>query len=170
LRSSQEQVEQLLLRPMQATFSPPPRYRNPERALAAYARALRRFEPAVLRRAWEHLAGSHQRGRWPTLAQVIRHCESSAPDAAAAGRRAEPAWLDRERCAADYAAAFMQGALGQQATAEQWARRLQSFVQITAWQQLCRGAPMPEVAVPPERIAAWRLAWLNGIYDSDLAS
>ena len=155
---------------MRRTFSPPPRCDDVERALADYARALGRFEPQVLRRTWESLAGSQQRGRWPSLALVVKRCESLSRPGATPPLPREARWQRQQRQAALYADGVMQGPLGEQARTEHWAGRLRSYLQITAWQQLCRGAAEPSVIVPDGQVAAWRLAWLAGVYDADNAN
>ena len=72
-------------------------------------------------------------------------------------------WQRAYRIAGDYAEHFLAGPLGRQAAAEGWSRRLRSYVQISAWRQLCAGAVAPDVEVPAACVDHWRLCWTHDI-------
>lgn len=132
-------VQTLITGPMLALYPPPQHLRGDAQqqaaALAAYDKALARFDAATLAAGWELVTAKHQFWVWPnpgTLAEACRRCEPPRPAASDQGERRQRA----DAMAETYAAKFMRSThLAKLAQAEGWAGRLAEYVRDAAWVQ-----------------------------------
>lgn len=69
--SSEQQVANWILDPMQAVYAKPMRIDDPDGALAQYGRALRRFDAADLEAGWDRLVATHRGGSWPSIGVIV---------------------------------------------------------------------------------------------------
>ena len=77
------QVEEAILRPMQAVFSAPPNTPDPGLALGEYAKLLMPYSVEVLRAAWPKVVGSHTKSFWPppgVILQAVREAAAEQSD------------------------------------------------------------------------------------------
>lgn len=137
-----EDVEEAVIKPMQALYPPPHHLRrNPEAlqlALNTYRRALRRFDRPVLTQAWQRVAEQNEYWTWPKLSDLVRACERCEREAHPPGIQSEgESWVEKATALADaYTRRFMEKSqTAQRARDEGWDGALKTYVREAAWVQ-----------------------------------
>lgn len=76
---SKSDVYEIVLRPMMAVFSPPPRSITVDEsaALEEYAGALSRFDSADLKTGWQRVREAHKRAFWPPIGILVEACNAA---------------------------------------------------------------------------------------------
>ena len=126
---------------MVATYPPPTHLRgHPDtirQALDAYARALERFAPTVLDRAWQKVVEENEFWIWPKLSDIVQACVHFGREDARLRGPANDAAVERAASLAwNYRKRFMAGsALAKRAEAEGWQDSLRGYVDEAAWVQ-----------------------------------
>ena len=75
-----------VLRPMMLLYYPPfyaddelHLAEQTEEALGYYIRALKGYDDATLKTAWDSVVAAHKRTGWPVIADIVSACQASAP-------------------------------------------------------------------------------------------
>lgn len=157
---SREDVEEVVLRPMQRVYLPPRHLRHhdtddpdaKEEALEQYHQALAGYDRAALQKAWQRVRAEHDFSIWPTPAKLVQAAELSLP------RQRPPSEAElRQQHAMDraeeYATNFMKRRkVARLAREEGWAGRLRAYVHAAAWvqAQLIDGLDREGVTLPAD--------------------
>ena len=135
-----DDVDEVILRPMQAVYPCPQHLRADPAAralaLATYRRGLARYDRPALEYAWQRAAEGNEFWTWPKLADFVRACEHHraavaprpAPDGARVERANELAWAYTRRFMAT-------SGVARRAKAEGWEGPLGRYVFEAAWVQ-----------------------------------
>ncbi len=153
-----EAVRRHIIAPMLALYPPPQHLRGDAvrraEALAAYSKALSRFDVPTLVAGWEPITAEHRFWVWPNPGVVAEACARCAPPPPTVNDQ-EMRRQRAEEMADAYALRFMKTThLAKVATAEGWAGRLRGYVHDAAWVQaqiICGVSPVafPSGLVPP---------------------
>lgn len=137
----QKQPTEAFIERMVATYPPPTHLRgHPDtirQALDTYARALERFAPTVLDRAWQKVVEENEFWIWPKLPDIVKACVHFEREDACRLSPAKDASIDRAASLAwNYRKRFMAtSALAKRAQAEGWEGALRGYIDEAAWVQ-----------------------------------
>jgi hypothetical protein len=138
---SREDVEEVILRPMQRVYLPPRHLRRydtddpdaREEALEQYRQALSGYDRDTLQRAWQRVRAEHDFSIWPTPARLVQAAEMALPRPRPPSEAELRQQLAMER-AEEYAAQYMKRRKVARLAREQgWAARLRAYVHAAAW-------------------------------------
>lgn len=132
-------VQEHIIGPMLAIYPPPQHLRGDRRrqaeALAAYTKALARFDAPTLAAGWQKVVAEHPFWVWPNpgaIADACRACLPKPPAVSDGEQRRQAA----EALADAYTARFMKTTqFAKLAEREGWAPRLREYVRDAAWVQ-----------------------------------
>lgn len=68
---------EIVLTPMKATFSPPPKTPDEALALEEYADALKGFDRRDLETGWRGARNAHMRDFWPPIGILVKSCQDA---------------------------------------------------------------------------------------------
>jgi len=138
-------VRDIIIEPMLSLFPAPLHLRHNgqarELALAAYEKALARFDRETLQRGWEKIVAEHALWVWPnpaTIADACRQCQPKPTPPSEEEQRKEKALGMAEAYTTHY---MKTSHLARLARQEGWAGRLREYVADAAWVQaelLCK--------------------------------
>jgi hypothetical protein len=133
------EIDRAVLRPMRALYSPPRHLRADEdaldAALATYRRALGRFDPDVLARAWQQVVEQNELWCWPKLSDLVKAADQAQRELhpQACGQ----AWVEQAtRRTEEYTRRFLKtSAHAARASQGGYEPELKRYVREAAWVQ-----------------------------------
>lgn len=157
---AREDVEEVILKPMQRLYLPPKHLRyhdvdDPEakeEALGQYVQALERFDGDTLERAWQRVRARHEFSIWPTPAKIVQAAEIVQPKPlppSETERKRQQAWQDAQ----NYANQFLRRRkVGKLAREQGWSGQLYHYVQAAGFvqAQLIAGLSEEGIILPTE--------------------